>query len=233
VSEQDLGDVAEKLEHKSAAFAELLAPERVGALTEEQAMSLLRSVFSSRRRAAVLLGDLTLPGFVGLVEELLHGPGPADERLARFHGRIAGVGRDVHSSVGFDLASELLHFTNPERHWLWTRWMWDPDTGKGALPLIVMDEVDIGGVDTADTYRRIGVAMAFVDDVGSAAGFKGEGHGIFDTDVFLAAVYAVYMYTTLRIRMTQEFAKIMPELDELVARLLGVHRSPLLEGRAA
>lgn len=111
--------------------------------------------------------------------------------------------------------------------------MWDPGTEKGALPLVVMDEVDLGGEDIADTYRRIGVAMAFVDDVGGAAGFKGKGHGIFDTDVFLAGVYAIYMYTTLRIRMTQEFAKIMPEFGELVARLLGVHRSPLLEGGAA
>ena len=51
---------------------------------------------------------------------------------------------------------------------------------------------------------------------------------MFGTDVFLASVYGVYMYTTLRLRMTQEFSKIMPELDELLRRLLGVHKSPLL-----
>ena len=56
--------------------------------------------------------------------------------------------------------------------------------------------------------------------------FRTEGHGVFGTDVFLASVYAVYMYTTLRMRMTQEFNKIIPELAELVQRLLGVNRTP-------
>ena len=44
------------------------------------------------------------------------------------------------------------------------------------------------------------------------------------TDVFLACVYAVYMYTVLRLRMTQEFNRIVPELPDLVRRLLGVYR---------
>ena len=40
----------------------------------------------------------------------------------------------------------------------------------------------------------------------------------------LACVYAVYMYTVLRLRMTQEFNRIVPELPDLVRRLLGVYR---------
>ncbi|MNC94329.1 hypothetical protein D3C83_111550 [compost metagenome] len=43
-------------------------------------------------------------------------------------------------------------------------------------------------------------------------------------DVFLACVYSVYMYTVLRLRMTQEFNRIVPELPDLVRRLLGVYR---------
>lgn len=92
---------------------------------------------------------------------------------------------------------------------------------------MVMDEVDLSGGEVAETYERVGVAVAFVNEVGEAAGFKAAGHPTFGTDVFLASVYGVYMYTTLRLRMTQEFSKIMPELGELVRRLLGVHRSPL------
>jgi hypothetical protein len=32
------------------------------------------------------------------------------------------------------------------------------------------------------------------------------------------------MYTVLRLRMTQEFNRIVPELPDLVRRLLGVYR---------
>jgi hypothetical protein len=41
------------------------------------------------------------------------------------------------------------------------------------------------------------------------------------------------MYTTLRMRMTQEFNQVVPQLSELLRRLLGVHGSTLLKGVAA
>jgi hypothetical protein len=102
--------------------------------------------------------------------------------------------------------------------------MWNPESETGALPLVVMEEVDLDAATVAETYERIGLAMAFVDEVGAAAGFRTAGHGVFGTDVFLASVYAIYVYTTLRMRMTQEFNRVIPELAELVSRLLGVHR---------
>lgn len=231
VSSDELGAVAGQLEEKSAAFGQLLAPERVGELTSGEATDVLRSVFSARRRAKLILDTLTLEGFRREVTELLWGADPMPGRLQRFHETIVGVGRGVPDSTGYDLGSELLHFTRPASCWLWTRWMWDPATGKGSLPLVVMDEVDLTGTDVAETYERVGIAVAFVDEVGGAAGFKAIGHGVFGTDVFLASVYGMYVYTTLRLRMTQEFSKIMPELGELVRRLLGVHNSPLIPGR--
>ncbi len=228
IGEEELATVAGLLAAKSRAFTALLAPDRLPSLTEEEVRAVLRSVFAARRRVDVILNTLTLEGFLGHVGRLLHGPGDPGARLEAFHEALSTVGRGAPDTLGHDLGSELLHFTDPERHWLWTRWMWDPATGKGALPLVVMDEVDLAAETVAESYRRVGVAVAFVTDVGEAAGFTKGGSGVFDTDVFLASVYGVYMYTTLRLRMTQEFSKIMPELDELLRRLLGVHKSPLL-----
>ena len=48
-------------------------------------------------------------------------------------------------------------------------------------------------------------------------------------DVLLACVYCVYLYTITRLRMTQEFNKVIPPLPELVRRILGVHRLESLE----
>jgi hypothetical protein len=39
----------------------------------------------------------------------------------------------------------------------------------------------------------------------------------------------VYLYTITRLRMTQEFNKVIPPLPELVRRFLGVHRLELEE----
>jgi hypothetical protein len=65
--------------------------------------------------------------------------------------------------------------------------------------------------------------MAFVDATGKAAGFTSAGPGLFGTDVLLAAVYGVYMYTVLQMRLTREFNRVVPTLPDLVRRLLGVY----------
>ncbi|MEA1902557.1 MAG: hypothetical protein U9N56_03415 [Actinomycetota bacterium] len=224
VSEAELDTVAGKVEFKAERLSELLDPDRLSAWTEDDATETLRWVFSARRKAPVILNTLGLVGLGEAIEMLIRGQGPVARRLEFFHDTIVGVGRGVPETMGFDLGSELLHFSDPDRHWLWTRWMWNPESETGSLPLIVMEEVEIDGGSVAETYNRIGLAMAFVDEVGAAAGFRTPGHGVFGTDVFLASVYAVYMYTTLRMRMTQEFNRVIPELGELVSRLLGVHR---------
>jgi hypothetical protein len=224
VSEAELETVVGKVEFKAERLGELLSRDRLATWTEDDAIATLRWVFSSRRKATVILNTLGLAGLSEGVELLLRGQGPEGLRLEFFHETMLGVGRGVPTSTGFDLGSELLHFSDPDRYWLWTRWMWNPESETGALPLIVMEEVDLDAGSVGETYDRIGLAMAFVDEVGAAAGFRPPGHGVFGTDVFLASVYAVYMYTTLRMRMTQEFNRVIPDLAELVSRLLGVHR---------
>ena len=227
VSAHDLGDTAGRLETKSALFAGLLGRDEIGSLDEAGAIALLKSIFSVRRKSKLILTTLTLEGFRRSVRDLLYADLDPGQRLEEFAALIDDIGRDIPDGSGHDLGSEILHFTDPDRYWLWTRWMWNPRTRTGALPLVVMEEVDLDGGTIAETYRRIGIAYAFLNDVGEAAGFRTEGYGVFGTDVFLASVYAVYMYTTLRMRMTQEFNRIVPELGDLVRRLLGVNRSPL------
>lgn len=224
VSEAQLDAIAGKLEYKSERLSDLLERDRLADWSEAEATETLRWVFSTRRKAAVVLNTLGLEGLIGAIDHLLFAGVPVGERLEDFHTTLLSVGRGLPETTGFDLGSELLHFRNPNTYWLWTRWIWNPDSETGALPLIVMEEVDLEAASVAEAYERIGLAMAFVDEVGAAAGFRPPGHGVFGTDVFLASVYAIYMYTTLRMRMTQEFNRIIPELGELVSRLLGVHR---------
>jgi hypothetical protein len=102
--------------------------------------------------------------------------------------------------------------------------MWDPRAGTGALPLVTVEDFDWDAPNRPEGYLRVGEAMAFVNETGKQVGFTATGRGLFGVDIFLACVYSVYMYTVLRLRMTQEFNKIVPELPDLVRRLLGVHR---------
>jgi hypothetical protein len=233
----ELGDIAAELAEKSARFQAWLAPEALPGLERPELRRLLRAVFATRRQADALLDAVGPEGLRTAAGALLHGEAPLAERfqgfvdgLSGYWGDVrlgraeAGAAREWPEQALCDLASELLHFTRPDERWLWTRWMWDPRAGTGAVPLVVEERYDLHGRTVGETYMKVGVAVAFVRATGEAAGFARFGPGPFGVDVFLACVYAVYMYTALRLRMTQEFNRVVPQLPELARRLLGVWR---------
>ena len=220
VSREELMTVAALLDTKAAGFASLIGtPGSARSLSRADLRRVLRSVFATRRKADAILDDVGPERFGAAVDDLIHGPGVVTDRFAAFDAVLVD-----HPEQGFDLPSELLHFTEPDRWWLWTRWMWDPRAGTGALPLVTVEDFDWDAPNRPEGYLRVGEAMAFVKETGKAVGFTDLGSGLFGADVFLACVYAVYMYTVLRLRMTQEFNRIVPELPDLVRRLLGVYR---------
>ena len=82
---------------------------------------------------------------------------------------------------------------------------------------------DLSGVTNGDIYKNVGDAMKSLNVVGQSRSFSSIGKGLFGTDVLLACVYAVYMYTVFKVKLSQEFNRILPELPELTQRVLGVH----------
>jgi hypothetical protein len=220
VSREDLVSVATLLEQKASGFGQLLGePGRARTLPRDDLRRVLRSIFGTRRRTDVILDGVGPERLGAGVDDLLHGPAPLPARFEAFDALVADF-----SDVTFDLPGEILHFTDPDRYWLWTRWMWDPRIETGSLRLVTVDEFDLVAPTRGETYLRVGEALAFVNETGKAVGFTDMGAGLFGADVFLACVYAVYMYTVLRLRMTQEFNRIVPELPDLVRRLLGVRQ---------
>jgi hypothetical protein len=222
ITAEELQAIAADLDRKSLAMRDLLLPgaERLDRTALRQ---VLRLIFATRRHADQILDGIG-PGRLGaaIADLLRSGEDPA-VRFDRFQAALTS-----RHAPGFDLPSELLHFTYPDRYWLWTRWIWDPRTETGALGLVTTDDVDLTeGATRGAIYLTVGQAMAFVDETGKAAGFTAAGPGLFGTDVFLAAVYGIYMYTILRMRMTKEFNQLVPPLPDLIRRLLGVYH---LEG---
>jgi hypothetical protein len=220
ITETELGAIAGECEAKHGRFRALLAPAGGGTLPATALRPLLRSIFATRRRVDEVLARTGEAPLAAWMSDLVGTEGPVEERFQTFVDRLEGLDETLRR----DLASELLHFTDPERYWLWTRWVWDPRTRTGALPLVTTEDYDLAGDGGGDAYLRVGRAMAFVRETGRAAGLAGIGESRFGIDVYLACVYGVYVYTTIRLRLTQEFNRVLPSLPELCRRLLGVHR---------
>lgn len=221
VSDADMQAIQEELREKSRRFRALLGGGRdeVAGLPAGVLQGVLRSVFPVRRKARRVLEATGPVALAAAMADLLHAEASLEERLPAFCARV----QDLEGDLRLDLATELLHFTFPERWWLWTRWMWDPKNGTGALRLVTMDDSNLRGDDDVQTYLNVGRAVAFVQQTAAAAGLHRLGHGPFGVDVFLANVYGVYLYTVLKMRMTREFNRCVPELPQLARRLLGIH----------
>ncbi|MDP6236092.1 MAG: hypothetical protein QGE96_04390 [Candidatus Poseidoniia archaeon] len=216
---RELENIAQRLEMKRGMFAELLAPERLASLTEDEFVLLLDHVFSIRRKARRLLRLISVESFRQRTQELLYGEEDVGDRFERFVTLFEGS-LDERRSI--NLASELLHFHDPDKHWLWTNWIWDPETGSGALPMVVQEGIVIEGKSSAERYRNVGAALRLVNEVGHAQNISGNTMGMLGTNLLLACVHAVYMYTVFRLKLSDEFNRILPELPELVERVLGV-----------
>lgn len=215
-SADDLAAVGADLARKSQALRALVDDGR-RRLDEPDLRRVLRWVFASRRKADRILATVDPPALAGAVADLLDETVDLSDRFAAFDTLLADW-----PGAAFDLPGELLHFVRPEQYWLWTRWVWDPEAETGALRLVTTDDVDLTGGSRAGTYLAVGRATAFVDATGKAVGFTALAPGPYGTDVYLAAVYGVYLFTVLRMRMTAEFTRIVPPLGGLVRRLLGV-----------
>ncbi len=229
VDAEALGAICADVEAKSRWFGETLGADALSSLTPEVYQQLLRRIFSTRGKTRQALLARDFDETRGRIGELLWGDGDAQTRVQTFADWLD----DLPDNLRVDFASELLHFTRPDQHWLWTRWMWDPKTKTGALPLVTTAAYDFEGESAGEVYMKIGRAIAFVHEVGDAAGFQRISRSVFGTDVFLSCVYVIYAYTVLRMRMTQEFNKVMPGLPEFSRRLLGVYKKSARRPAAA
>lgn len=218
VDVEELGRVAAQISAKSDWFQEKLSAAALPNLSEDDYTTLLRRIFAARRKLKLIRESFAFEDARDWMGELLHGDGDVGARFQNFVDRLDGVNPNTRT----DIASELLHFTFPDRYWLWTRWMWNPRTRTGALPLVTSAAYDLSGEKPGEVYPKVGKGIEFVHEVGQTAGFQTIRSDIFGTDVYLSCVYVIYAYTALKMRMTQEFNKVMPEAAEFCRRLLGV-----------
>jgi len=220
ISEEEIGAVAELLVQKQAILRPYLEEASLRRANAESVRPVLSHIFATRRRSDAIILAAGAPALSDAIRGLVHGHGSLAGRFRRFDEALPGLDAPIRR----ELAGECLHFADPERHWLWARWMWDPVARTGSLPLLMVDEFDFSGPDAGAAYMRVGAATAAVIATADELGFRRMRANPFAVDVYLAAIYGIYLYTVTRLRMTQEFNRVIPQLPDLVRRLLGVYR---------
>jgi len=219
IDREQITAIVHELELKSRLFAERLGPDAIRDADETVLREVLGCVFVARRRASAVLGTRPASELRDAINMLLYGDDAVGERLEAFCGKV-----DLSGLCAAELAGELLHFTQPDRYWLCSRFVYNAQTRTGALPLLVSEDFDLEADGTGAGYERAGIAIRSLDDSAETSSFRVDGGGTLATDLFLVCVYGVYMNTVLGLKMSQEFNSLIPPLPQLARRLLGTHR---------
>jgi hypothetical protein len=214
----ELHGLAAEVAGKHRRLRELMTEPGLGA---DRLREALGWTFVGRRRASAILGVRSDAELEAWVAGLLADDLPPGARLERFS---ADAGPLSGSPAAVELGAELLHFTRPAEHALWSRWVWSTESRTGALPLLIGEEYDLEAGSVAEGYERVCQATRALDQSPEAGAFRGPDGGPFGTDVLLACTYGVYMRTVLGLKMTQEFNALVPQMAQLVRRLLGTHQ---------
>ena len=224
---EDLIAVADALAERHARFRTLLDPERPWELSKADLRWIADAVTPARRLSRRLQEALAhRSDVVPLFRHLLQREGEAANRLAHF---IAALD-PLDPRLSLELATGLLHYTFPQEHWLWTRWLWDPSTHTGILPLLAGSVQNLLAEDWAGGYRRVGAVTAMCLRFGEGTGLlvpqlvEDPRRRPFAADAFLACAYAVYLFGVTSWRLSREFHRLLPGLPGLMRRLLGFRK---------
>ncbi len=220
ISESEIAEVASQLEQRRDLLFPMLERVIDGRGSVGDLSTLWRGVFVTRRTATDLSASRTMESWAESLRELVKGQDDLPVRFSRFDAAL----HQHEESFRRDLAGEMLRLFDPDEYWLWSRWMWNEKTDTGSLPLVLAEGFDLSGDTAGEIYLKVGDATKVVIDTASEIGFAGMKANCYAVDVYLCAIYGIYLYTVTRMRMTQEFNRVIPKLPELVRRMLGVHR---------
>lgn len=230
VSAEDVVAIADDLaERRDRLFLDLeVHPVKLASSLAETAYAVTHTRANARTITNYFTqNDLTI------FNELLTADMPLSVRVATFVDKLNAL----DTRLALELATGLLHNIFPNHSWLWTRWLWDPTTGSGILPLLAGSSHNLLATNIADGYSRVGavtaVSMKFAEGTGLWTDelVSNEKRAAFANSAFLACAYSVYMYGSTSWRLSRDFNELLPSLPNMARRLLGLPKkeTPMVE----
>jgi hypothetical protein len=223
VSSEDVIAIADELAERHARLFSGL--ETDSARLASSFADIAAAVTHTRANARTLTNYFA-QGDYKIFEDLLRGESPTPVRVAKFVEKVNAL----DTRLALELASGLLHNTSPNEYWLWTRWLWDPTTGTGILPLLAGSTHNLLADNLADGYARVGAVSALSLKFGEGTGLwtdelmANEKRAQFANSAFLACAYNIYLYGTTSWRLSREFNNLLPSLPNMARKLLGLKK---------
>ena len=223
VSSDDVIAIADELAER---HERLFSGLRVDPASLTPSFADIAAAVTHTRANAKALTNYFAHGDFQVFDDLLNGELPTPVRVAKFVQKLDAL----DTRLALELASGLLYNTSPKDNWLWTRWLWDPTTGTGILPLLAGSTHNLLADNPADGYARVGLVTAMSMKFAEGTGLwtdeltVNEKRAVFANSAFLACAYNVYLYGTTSWRLSREFNNLLPSLPNMARKLLGLKK---------
>lgn len=216
------------LQMKSQLFSSLLNPQSLPSLSMEGIEALLETVFSARRRLFPALQALGVEATRGAIHELLYGDMALVERLQAFS-EIVPIDESADKETrkqaaknrraAFDFGAEMLHFNNPVKYPLMTRWVWDQNTVSGALREFIRGNDSLPDVPLGNSPEMFEGARAWLAEQIAEQGLYKDVP--FWIDLVQAQAYSEYFRSMAEGMLSADFGRgITPQ--EQLKKFLGI-----------
>jgi len=134
---------------------------------------------------------------------------PYYERVKSFSSLKSSEPEDLE-----DMAKEIIHFIEPQKYPLWTRWLWNPKRNSGSITYILKDGV------TLKNERDYFNAVSELKEVLSVFGLSSPNY--YYTSIFLVYSYVRYVdYATL-LAVDRKGGGLYPSHLSTTAMVLGL-----------
>jgi len=134
---------------------------------------------------------------------------PYYERVKSFSSLKSSEPEDLE-----DMAKEIIHFIEPQKYPLWTRWLWNPKRNSGSITYILKDGV------TLKNERDYFNAVSELKEVLSIFGLPSPNY--YYTSIFLVYSYVRYVdYATL-LAVDRKGGGLYPSHLSTTAMVLGL-----------
>lgn len=203
------------------------------ALNEAAHARVFDLVFGARRKLGAMANDAWVgPALAGLRGER----SDLADRVAAFVQAVPvaeGADREGRRAAArlrraaHDLATEVLHFTDPVRVPLMTRWVWDTNTMSGALRELVVGGESMQHLPLDTAPATFEAARRWVMDRIADRGIYRDVH--FWADLVLAAAYGHYFQSMTGGVLGSDFQRAADPAEQ-IAMMLGI--DTILRGRA-
>lgn len=222
---------------KHQVYAELLERSRIERLTLEDLEVLLERVFTARRRVFPALEAMGIASAAALVGELLYGAAPLGQRIQGFVDAMPGaegMGRDSINAAAkvrraaWDFASEMVHFSDPVKYPLMSRWVWDQSTQSGALREFIRGADVVGEIPFSNTPELFeGGRKWLAEQIAEQGIYRDIPYWI---DLVLAEAYTTYFRSVTEGSLGADFGRGGPAYEQM-RKLLGID-TPSAAGRS-